>query len=172
MPVLFGKEWPPKSLLDSAAYRVKLSTETIERVHEHCRNGYYEEREHDHGVHVGYSVIGMCYADRAFSLYVLGKERSEFMPDMKQATAFNLKSLDVLRNPANPEYNKKYDVPGKYFDHDAIDDIYCSVLGDDFSAAKIFAGRKWMVSTIGVHLSGAETAKLRGSFAPGISAGF
>jgi hypothetical protein len=147
MPVLFGKEWPPKSLLDSAARGVEFSTEEIESVHELCRNGYYDKEKL--GVHVGYSVIGMCYADRAFSLYVLGKERSEFMPDLKQATAFNLKSLDVLRNPANPEYNKKYDVPGKYFDHDAMEDIYCAILGDDFSAAKTFAGGKWAVSNPG-----------------------
>jgi hypothetical protein len=32
MPVLFGKEWPPKSLLESAAYGVKLSAEKIESI--------------------------------------------------------------------------------------------------------------------------------------------
>jgi hypothetical protein len=147
MPVLFGKEWPPKSLLDHAARGVEFSTEEIGQVHELCRNGYYDKE--DLGVHVGYSVIGICYADRAFSRYVLGKKLPEIMPDLKQATAFNLKSLDVLRNPANPEYNKKYDLPGRYFDHNAMEDIYCAVLADDLSAAKTFACGGWAVSNPG-----------------------
>jgi hypothetical protein len=143
MPALFGKEWPPKSLVDHAAYWEEECPEKIKKIHEYCQNGYYEKE--GLGVHVGYSVIGSDYADRAFSLYVLGKDYAEIMLEMKQAIAYKLKALDVLKNPENPEYNKKYDVRDGYGYTETMKNIYYSVLGDDISAAKIFAGGKWIV---------------------------